>query len=261
MTFIQETLKFFNLDNLEKKCTSHNITKKILPSDEIAFFKNGQLFATQPTHLENWYDVKYICSDGVFYNLEDIYSIKQIAIPAFKPHDIFNDYGSNGSLDYVLRMKAGAFYDRKQKDLCSACLWKATELMLHNDFFLWREQDYYRIVQWHIELGMFEEADKAEYYLYTRLRKNKPYQQLISSIKDNPEYQKQQKEFFFKNQARKEYYKLVYLLPDIAPKSFSAYRRMKNQNSPRFLEIKRIAEENGIIILLDTSKKEPDKRS
>lgn len=247
MTFIQKLLTLFKLENIEKKI-SYDSQQKILSSNKVAFFKNGQLYATQPAHLDNWYDVNYICSDSVYFNLENVHDIQKIPVPKFQTLNDFDNHISTGSLDYVLRMKAGKFYNTKQKELCSACLWKSTELMLHNDSFLWREYDYYRIVQWHLELGMFDEAKKAEYYLYTQLKKNKTYQQLISDIKHTDEYKKQQKEFFSKNQARKEYYQLVYLLPDIAPKSFSAYRRIKNQNTPRFSQIKEIAENNGIVI-------------
>ena len=42
---------------------------------------------------------------------------------------------------------------------------------------------------------MFDEADKAEKYIYSVLDHDANYQQLINHIKDNPEYIKQQETF------------------------------------------------------------------
>lgn len=67
-------------------------------------------------------------------------------------------------------------------------------------------KSFYRIVQWHVEMGMFDEADKAEKYIYSVLDHDANYQQLINHIKDNPEYIKQQEAFHKKNLMRKEYY-------------------------------------------------------
>ena len=81
---------------------------------------------------------------------------------------------------------------------------------------------------------MFDEADKAEKYIYSVLDHDANYQQLINHIKDNPEYIKQQKAFHKKNLMRKEYYHIFYELPELAPKSFSAYSRMKNAQTKKF---------------------------
>ena len=47
---------------------------------------------------------------------------------------------------------------------------------------------------------------------------------------------------------RKEYYRVVHTLPDIAPKSFSAYTRMKNAKSDNFLKVVVKVKEVGIEI-------------
>ena len=157
-------------------------------------------------------------------------------------------YGVTGNLDYVLRMKAGSFYNRKDKIRCSACLWKCTELMFAHPFLSWDESHFYRIVQWHVEMGMFDEADEAEKYIYSVLDHDANYQQLINHIKDNPEYIKQQEAFHKKNLMRKEYYHIFYELPELAPKSFSAYSRMKNAQTKNFLKLKEQAIKHGISI-------------
>lgn len=95
---------------------------------------------------------------------------------------------------------------------------------------------------------MFDEADKAEKYIYSVLDHDANYQQLINHIKDNPEYIKQQETFHKKNLMRKEYYHIFYELPELAPKSFSAYSRMKNAQTKNFLKLKDQAIKHGISI-------------
>ena len=132
------------------------------------YFKNGTLYQTHPSNAENWYDARYLVSDGVKYDLEKVEDLRKIPIPNFpKCTNVMAGYGVTGSLDYVLRMKAGNLYARREKDLCSACLWKSTEMMLANEGIGWKKDDYFRIVYWHNDLGMFEEAKKAKEYLLT----------------------------------------------------------------------------------------------
>lgn len=183
-----------------------NSSSDDVPDAQTIYFKNGEMYKVYPTDKESWYDARYLVSDGVKYDLENLDDLKRIPVPKFPAHqNIMEGYGVTGNLDYVLRMKAGSFYNRKDKIMCSACLWKCTELMLAHPLS-WEESHFYRIVQWHVEMGMFDEADKAEKYIYSVLDYDANYQQLINHIKDNPEYIKQQEAFHKKNLMRKEYY-------------------------------------------------------
>ena len=47
---------------------------------------------------------------------------------------------------------------------------------------------------------------------------------------------------------KRNYYKLLERLPNIAPKSFSAYRRMKNMQSKKYIELAEIAKKYGLFI-------------
>ena len=225
-----------------------NSSSDDVPDAQTIYFKNGEMYKVYPSDKESWYDARYLVSDGVKYDLENLDDLKRIPVPKFPPHqNIMEGYGVSGNLDYVLRMKAGNFYNRKDKIMCSACLWKCTELMLAHPLS-WEESHFYRIVQWHVEMGMFDEADKAEKYIYSVLDHDANYQQLINHIKDNPEYIKQQEAFHKKNLMRKEYYHIFYELPELAPKSFSAYSRMKNAQTKNFLKLKDQAIKHGISI-------------
>lgn len=144
-----------------------NSSSDDVPDAQTIYFKNGEMYKVYPTDKESWYDARYLVSDGVKYDLENLDDLKRIPVPKFPPHqNIMEGYGVTGNLDYVLRMKAGSFYNRKDKIRCSACLWKCTELMFAHPFLSWDESHFYRIVQWHVEMGMFDEADKAEKYIY-----------------------------------------------------------------------------------------------
>ena len=112
------------------------------------------MYKVYPSDQESWYDARYLVSDGATYDLENVHDIQKIPTPKFAKFDSMMDgYGITGSLDYVIRMKAGAFYNRNEKELCSACLWKSTQLMLANTAVRWKKKDFERLINCHLELG------------------------------------------------------------------------------------------------------------
>ena len=137
------------------------------PSGQILTFKNGILQKIVGDN-DNWYDPDFIISDGVKYDMSDQNSIISMAIPTFAIVDPVAEYGATGMLDYVLRMKAGYCFERQEKEICSKLLWKSTELMLANKHCAWRQSDYERLITWHKQLGMDEEAEKARLYLNSK---------------------------------------------------------------------------------------------
>lgn len=157
-------------DLFKKRVTKENSilpkgnTVSLHPNAQTVYFKNGKMYKVYPTDLESWYDARYLVSDGVLYDLESIPDIQSIPVPNFNRHDSsMEGYGIKGRLDYVLRMKAGNLYNRLEKELCSACLWKSAELMLATDD--WQRKDFERLVTWHYAMGMVDEAKRAEQYI------------------------------------------------------------------------------------------------
>lgn len=214
--------------------------------DKTLYFQNGILYKISPNDGYNYYQARYFVSDGILYDFEDPEDIAKLPIPKFKRHDgLFNDVTK--CLDYIVRMKAGDFYNRNERYLCTVCLRKMIELMEHSTIF-WPERDYYRIVQWNIEMGNFEEADKAEIEINQFLNSSPKYIALRNSIVVTPEIIKDNQEYEQKNKDRKEYYRIFYSLPDFAPKSFGAYRRMKNANTKNFQKLLSIAKQHDINI-------------
>lgn len=128
------------------------------------YFKNGQLYKIVGDQ-GNWYDPKYIVSDRKRFDVSNAKDICRIPIPKFEVTDVMSGYGTTGMLDYILRMKAGNCFNRNEKELCSALLWKSTELMFANKHCDWREEHFKRIITWHIQMGMAEDAEEARRYL------------------------------------------------------------------------------------------------
>lgn len=361
MTFSEKILNI-----LKAKINSTNA-----PLAQTIYFNNGKMYKVYPSDQEGWYDAKYLVSDGVTYDLENIHDIQKIPTPNFAEFDPMMDgYGITGSLDYVIRMKAGAFYNRNEKELCSACLWKSTQLMLANKSVGWQKKDFDRLINWHLQLGMYDEAEKAKKYLsrygqYTENVFDSTAKSIRDSVFDNmkkynldlvayhdygsgccsecakmrgrvysisgkskkfpplPQYAKingnfhpgcrcsmspffEGEEIFYKGKKvnarkisnrqwiddrddteknlyqkyletiqkrdkeakqaeeysrkkghdRQEYDSIVKLLPELSPKSFTGYRRMKTQRTKNFMKLVEAAKQVGIII--DLNEKAPD---
>lgn len=166
MKLFDKILDVFKLESTKEMERSSGIRDNdIIPDGQTVYFRNGKMYKVHPTDKESWYDARYLVSDGILYDLEDLDSIHSIKVPTFDMPDPFSGYGTTGSLDYVLRMKAGNLFNRNEKELCSACLWKATELMFANKYMGWQKKDFDRLVSWHYELGMPWMAEKAKEYL------------------------------------------------------------------------------------------------
>lgn len=141
----------------------------------VAFFKHGRAFKLIPapngSYYENRelvYNADMIVSDGETHDLRDAKSILSIKVPKFNLYSqnaVSEELGTCGFLDYILRMKAGQYYNEGKCELCSACLWKSTELMFANNQCAWSAKDYLRLAFWHYELDMPDEAQRALEYL------------------------------------------------------------------------------------------------
>lgn len=133
------------------------------------YFQNGLLIKVKPP-IKNLYEnrdivnkARFIVSDNIKYDLENLNSINSISIPKFEPFTQ-SIIGVTGNLDYVLRM-----HPTNNPELKLAILKKAQEMMQHSNI-PWRKKDYKRLSTLYRELGMFKEA--ADYDLY--LERTKP---------------------------------------------------------------------------------------
>lgn len=201
--------------------------------DYVLYFKNGHLFDIMPPGSIYDYNARYINSDGVLYDLNNLNDIDQLPVPNFEPCDIFNGYGVTGSLDYFLKMKAA---NLRNDDLIeqSDFLYRRLYLFMSASGNWTREKDYLDYSKILLRELRFEESECEERKIRTHLEK----QPIIQSDANEK----------LKDRDRNEYYHIVYTLPYDAPKSFSAYRRMKNAKTENFLELAKKAEQRGIHI-------------
>ncbi len=138
------------------------------------YYENGQVVKMLPEPGVSYYDARElinkatsIVSDGVAYDLTDRNSIYSIEVPKYTyTHENKNaqNLGVTGYLDYVLRMHAGILWNEGNYDLSMICLGKACQLMLYSTIS-WQRKDYYRIVNWNIELGRFTKAEEWENWI------------------------------------------------------------------------------------------------
>ncbi|MFQ7788774.1 MAG: hypothetical protein ACLRIP_12505 [Blautia massiliensis (ex Durand et al. 2017)] len=52
-----------------------------IPDAQTIYFKNGEMYKVYPTDKESWYDARYLVSDGVKYDLENLDDLKRIPVP------------------------------------------------------------------------------------------------------------------------------------------------------------------------------------
>lgn len=335
-----------------------NSSSDDVPDAQTIYFKNGEMYKVYPTDKESWYDARYLISDGVKYDLENLDDLRCIPIPAFTNIDIMHGYGITGSLEYVLRMKAGNLrrkgllkesnsilerihlfmgaadngYQEKDFLIYSHLLLKEghfeesakykaivqsylkTLRVCHNSFSFYNRAkdvmdkllsdcrkyntDY---ISMSAHLACCEECNKLQGRVYSISGKSKIFPKLPDVIRETGKvhdgcghnfsvffYTGKDDTIFDKNgnsvnaikssqrpfkddrtaeekknylehleQLQKEkqkdldeieYYHIFYELPEIAPKSFGGYRRMKNAQTKNFLKLKDQAIKHGISI-------------
>ncbi len=135
----------------------------------IAFFKNGFLTNVFPRNtgisLYEDRDAAYcateIESDGKTYSLLSPQSIQAIPVPQFS-----DSQETTFSLDYILRMCASNFRNRRNHHLSILVLQKAVEIMPFSNIG-WNENDYLRLPFWFYEDGRIKEGLLAEQFIKT----------------------------------------------------------------------------------------------
>lgn len=157
------------------------------------------------------------------YDFHSIEGVRSIPVPCKQ----VNPQGSvTGAVEYYLRTQAGRYWDAGQRELSIVCLRKSNQLLPHS-FFVWQIKDYARLVEYLKNDGRWEEAEREE--------KNILQMFCTDSLYDTKKEQHN----------RYEYDWLRRYAPDIAPKSFNGFMRMKNAKSENYLKIKKEAKKRG----------------
>ena len=199
------------------------------------YFKNGQLYKISGDK-NNWYDPKYIVSQGKKYDMEMLDDIMSLEIPHFSFNDGFSGYGITGSLDYVVRMKAANLRNKGMVEQSNACYRKSVSLMRASGIS-YDMTPYLYLAKELLREGKFEESEEEEEKIYALWNTTR---EIVNSDPDVRPYITQED---------REYYRIKYLVPEIAPKSVSGYTKMKRNNTPNFQKIAACAKNAGIEII------------
>ena len=172
-------------------------------------------------------------------------------IAAIPESEASHDPGDVVSMpEQILSRKATEYKKAGKLDLAVACLRKANELR-GPSFYLYTRDDYERLVDTLIEAGRFEEAraehKRLDQTLGTREEELRRLQAENCTDKEDRElYEKKVIQPEMEKAKRREQYDwLLENLPGRAPKSFSAYCRMKKQNTATYQKICAAAKEKG----------------
>lgn len=143
------------------------------------YFKNGLLTQILPTADCNQYAARYIISDGVRFDLENAFDIKNIPVPNFEPIHTFPNISR--SLDYVLKRKAGDLNKKGLFELSILCLRKSNQLMSHSPIH-WNKKDYFYIVLELARADRFEEAKMEKLFIEKHYFDKYDFQTMHNSV-------------------------------------------------------------------------------
>ena len=145
--------------------------------------------------------------------------------------------------EQILSRKATEYKKEKNFDLAIECLKKVNELLPYSPISYTRD-DYERLVDIMVLTGRYDEAKKEykslnnKYGTYLdKLRELQIYA-VEQNYESKEEYQRRVIDpYIEKENDREQYYWLLENKPEIAPKSFNAYRRMKSMKSSNYQRI------------------------
>lgn len=184
------------------------------------------------------------------YDLTSVSGIKLIPVEEAKRY-----FDGGKSVVYmpeqILSRLATEYKNKQQYDLAIECLRKVNELYPLS-FYQYTRDDYERLVDFLVLARKFDEAriehkniDKIH---GTRLDELHALQDFCAEMGDESkeDYQKRViAPYIEETKAREQYYWLLENLPNIAPKSFGGYRRMKNMKSDTYKKIEDEVKKKG----------------
>lgn len=213
---------------------SENCSVKENSNIQTLYFKHGQMYKIVGNQ-DNWYDPKYIVSDGKKYDMECVRSISSIKCPRFYFLDVSDGYGITGSMDYVVQKKAANLRIKGMIAESDACYKKSIKLMKASGIPYTMSQ-YLYFAKDLLKEGRFLESEKEErkiYFLFKTCKK---------AVTSDPNCRP------YITQEDREYYRIKYFIPESAPKSISSYTRMKRANTVNFQKLCEAAKNAGIVI-------------
>lgn len=153
--------------------------------------------------------------------------------------------------EQILNRQATEYKKNNQFDLAIECLKKVNELYPLS-FYDYTRDDYERLVDFLVLAGRFDEAKnehkKIDELHGTKLDELHKLQNFTveMGVETYEDYQKRVIDPYIEEASeREQYYWLLENMPEIAPKSFGGYRRMKKINSENFQRIEEKIKKEG----------------
>ena len=145
--------------------------------------------------------------------------------------------------EQILNRQATEYKKESKFDLAIECLKKANELYPYS-FYAYQRNNYERLVDFMILAKKFDDARKTHNQLDievgTRLDELKhlqDYAEESNTESRDSYYNRVIKPNIDEERDKEEYYWLLENIPNIAPKSFGGYRKMKKSNSDNYQKI------------------------
>lgn len=214
-------------------------SEKILKNDA---YMSGNL------HMEKYYPQDRAAIERFLmkYDLSDADAILKIPVPNYKRQQLSTSVSTEP--EQILQRQATYYKKVKQMDLAVACLKKSNEFM-KTSFYSYRVKDYMRLVDFMYLNSQFDEARSERQKIYKYLGKDEVGEltELMNELptaRERDEYYRRlivpEKE---KMRDKEEFWWILENLPELAPKSFSGYRKMKRENTDNFTVLKLLAED------------------
>lgn len=190
-----------------------------------------------------------------FQQFEERYDLTtEKGISAIPTEKIFASAKDVASMpEQILSRKATEYKKSGQMDLAIACLKKANELRQVSPLAYTRA-DYERLVDYMVEAGQYDEA-RSEHRRLDQILGSWEEELLRleeANSADEEERKRYESELIpaqrAKMASREQYYWLREHFPDLAPKSFNGYCRMKNQNTVTFQKLTAAVLDQGMAL-------------
>ncbi len=176
------------------------------------------------------------------YNLTTVEGIMEIPISEAKKYP---DGGKSVVYmpEQILNRQATEYKKENKYDLAIACLKKANEMYPYS-FYAYQRDSYERLVDFMVLAKKYEDAKREHDYLdktvgtkLDELKHLQQYAETSGTESKDDYYNRIIKPHIEEEKQREEYYWLLENYPDIAPKSFGGYRRMKKMNSDTYKKV------------------------
>lgn len=176
------------------------------------------------------------------YDLTSVAGIRSIPVEEAKR---YSDGGKSVVYmpEQILSRQATEYKNNNQFDLAIECLRKVNELYPLS-FYEYTRDNYERLVDFLVLAGRFDEAKKEHKEIDklhgTKLDELHGLQKFCAEMgtESMEDYQKRIIDPYIEEaKCREQYYWLLENMPDVAPKSFGGYRRMKNINSANYQKL------------------------